>query len=336
MKGVIDVLCDKLQLSKDSLSFADITNHTLHIPPKRKRVWKVELKVNGTTLYLMLFPVHHHQFPGIKQLQYVIEVLKSLKLRFSDFPKIFGYFRAEDDRVLYDVAVFQKVEADLIQNYFDDCSTENHQKIFVSLKALGRALAELHMKKAVYRRSPHKRFLEFYDFWINDFKEKFNQLHLQHEAGFYLEKLHQCYLESFSIPFLTGVIHLDAGPQNLMYDPEKGKIVFLDLEGISLSINKKMEGEGPVSLDFVKTYHFFIEKLRRNGLPKKAIDFFVESYRLFSGKHFPNESHLVYFLMLELIKDLCLLQRNGMVGTRIADRKKKRFEKLFSEGKFWI
>ena len=120
-----------------------------------------------------------------------------------------------------------------------------------------------------------------------------------------------------------------------MYDAEKDRIVFLDWEEIILSVNNRMEGVGPVAFDLVKAVTFYTENLESNGLPFKWIDHFLDSYRLFCGDTFPDESHLVYFQMLEFTKRICLLYRNGMMDSGSAARYRELIENIYTGNSYW-
>lgn len=332
---IFDVLCRRLNLEEKSWQAKDITSSTLRIPVKKKQVWKITSKDNTETYYLLLFPVAENGKWKLKDLKYSVEILRLLNLRYSYFPEVLNYFRAFEDDILYDVAVTKGEKADLIQNYFEDRSEMMLRSLFPALKAVGRALSELHMKKAAYRKSPKISFISFYDFWIQDFQENFEDLKLGRSVDVYLETLHKFRLEAFSKPFLTGVIHLDPGPRNLMYDRKDGRVVFLDLEGIKLSMSEKMEGVGPIALDFVTAYNFFMQALNSNQLPVQWVNHFVDSYKMFCGDYFPDESHLIYFQLLELFKSISLLKKNGMINSQTAIRKRELLERIISGGNFW-
>ena len=292
---IIHLLSSRLKKNPDQIQLNLVSRSHFHITKSPKLSFWVTIQDPHHQYFLSLYQVEDPNHWSFTDLETSNDILDSLNLKYSSYSKIREYFRMTYKGKLYDGALMNKEEGILIDQLFQPSSIPLLKK---SLFAFGRGLAELHLKKTQLLDLPSKDFQIRIKIRLNICLKEFQKMNLSYSKEECSKIIDQLQKKANKTKIQCGIIHYDPLPNNLIYTPETDKLIWLDTERVSLSIDKKMGGIGPIALDYAKALLGIRERLAILNLSETLINHFIDPYQTMMGKNFPNLPDIQYYVFV--------------------------------------
>lgn len=281
-----DTLSKRLHTSSNMIRIEDVRRSPFQLAYSAKKVFWVTVKEPLQKFFLALHPVENPDIWHLKDQKTSIEILNSLKLKYSTYPEIIDYFRITFEENLYDAVLIEKISGILIQSLFQ---SDQLGTLETALFAFGRGLAELHLKKIRLTGNPAKKYEKKINGWLEQCLVDYDKIGAPLPKKQCLELIDHLREQANKQPFHLGVIHYDPHPDNFLYNPRTDKLTLLDTDKITYSVNIKGEPVGPIEFDYANVTYDIKKSLDVMDLPDSLIDAFDTPYRRFMGNHVPNK-----------------------------------------------
>ena len=295
---IIHILSSKLKKDTDQIKVKKKLTCHFQITVSPKKIFQVTVKDPFRKYFLSIISVTQPEYWYFKDLKTSMEILDSLQLKYSSYPKIVDYFRTTIGNQTYDAVMMDKGKGLLLHELFHPNKLPT---LKAALIAFGRGLAELHLKKVQTKKIPGQEFQKRMNQRLETCMKGIDKIDIPYSKQDCLNVINILYDQAFANPFVTGIIHYDPHPNNFMYDPNNGKLILLDTDKIPLSIDNKGRGIGPIALDYAKATKGIEKRLNILNLPKNFIDYFNKPYKEMMGNNFPNEYQITYYEFLMIL-----------------------------------
>jgi hypothetical protein len=309
-----ETLAKRLQIDPQNLLIVPITRPLIQTNPSIKENFLLTILPEKSQHILLTNKLEKETEWKFKDFILSLEILRTLKLKYSLSPSESEYFRITYNDTAYDVVMMKKANGRILNEYFEMFAANpqdphTYSNLTKALKAFAKALAELHLAKLRHHSAPGKPYESSKNHWTNCFLEFFPLWNLSLPLESYRSFLNKLDQDCRQSDFLTGIIHYDPTPQNIVWNEETNQITLIDIESIAMSLDSNGNSVGPIAWDYTNASQKIANRILFHQLPQSIAPIFSDAYRVYMKGNFPSKSQILYYSCLQSMKTLLKLSQ---------------------------